>query len=108
MTEPDLVSDSRPVDDQLDVTQRLTKEQDDQFDTPSASGWKREDEEGMHPDEQEQPAISEVAYQYQPKDFSKVNKGNVEVSSSVENNYTYMYNATNNEVFSKKGRKKKL
>ena len=80
MTEPDLVSDSRPVDDQLDVTQRLTKEQDDQFDTPSASGWKREDEEGMHPDEQEQPAINEVAYQYQPKEFSKEDKGNVEVS----------------------------
>ena len=60
MTEQDLVTNSRLVEDQLDVTQLPTQEQDDRFDTPSASGWKREDNEGMHTGEQEQPPYSEM------------------------------------------------
>ena len=56
MTEQDLVSNLRPVDDQLDATHLPTHGQDDQFDKPTDnSEWKMEGEEGMHSDYQKQP-----------------------------------------------------
>ena len=77
MTEQDLVSSSRPVDDQLDVTQLPTQNQDDRFDTPTSE----EDDEGMHADVQEQPVINKMGYKCQPLDLvAKEDKRKVKVS----------------------------